>query len=215
MIKNEFKIKQINGIKIMSIEKHIRNMLRVKSSRLSPKAGRLLIAEPFMYDMYFRRTVVLLIDYNEEGAFGVVLNKPTFIKIKDVVDSFPDVDYPLYSGGPVDINNVYFLHRLSNIISEVIPVKEDVSWGGNREEVVQILESNYFDDSKLRVFMGYSSWEAGQLETELKQKSWVVADFNPEIVFNTEPTKLWQTIVDSMGEEYALWKNLPVNPGLN
>lgn len=82
----------------MSIEKHIQNMLRVKPSKLSPMAGRLLIAEPFMFDMYFRRTVVLLIDHSEEGSFGVVLNKPTFIKIKDVVDSFPDVDYPLYSG---------------------------------------------------------------------------------------------------------------------
>ncbi|MDD4575718.1 MAG: YqgE/AlgH family protein [Bacteroidales bacterium] len=199
----------------MSIEKHIRNMLRVKPSKLSPMAGRLLIAEPFMFDMYFRRTVVLLIDSSKEGSFGVVLNKPTFIKIKDVVDSFPDVDYPLYSGGPVDINNVYFLHRLSKIISDGSPVKDDVTWGGNKQEIIQILESNFFDDSQLRVFMGYSSWEPGQLETELKQKAWVVADFNPEIVFNTEPTKLWNTIVESMGTEYALWKNLPINPGLN
>lgn len=199
----------------MSIEKHIRNMLRVKPSKLSPMAGRLLIAEPFMFDMYFRRTVVLLIDSSKEGSFGVVLNKPTFIKIKDVVDSFPDVDYPLYSGGPVDINNVYFLHRLSKIISDGSPVKDDVTWGGNKQEIIQILESNFFDDSQLRVFMGYSSWEPGQLETELKQKAWVVADFNPEIVFNTEPAKLWNTIVESMGTEYALWKNLPINPGLN
>lgn len=199
----------------MSIEKHIQNMLRVKPSKLSPMAGRLLIAEPFMFDMYFRRTVVLLIDHSEEGSFGVVLNKPTFIKIKDVVDSFPDVDYPLYSGGPVDINNVYFLHRLSKIISDGSPVKDDVSWGGDKKEIIQILESNFFDDSQLRVFMGYSSWEPGQLDTELKQKAWVVADFNPEIVFNTEPTKLWSTIVESMGTEYALWKNLPVNPALN
>ncbi len=199
----------------MSIEKHIRNMLQVKTSKLTPKAGRLLIAEPFMYDMYFRRTVVLLIDHSDEGSFGVVLNKPTFIKIKDVVDSFPDVDYPLYSGGPVDINNVYFLHRLSNIISDGTPVNADVTWGGNKEEIIQILESNFFDDSQLRVFMGYSSWEANQLKNELKQKSWIVADFNPEIVFKTEPSKLWQTIVDSMGEEYSFWKNLPVNPGLN
>lgn len=199
----------------MDIEKHIQNMLRVKPSRLTPMAGRLLIAEPFMFDMYFRRTVVLLIDHSEEGSFGVVLNKPTFIKIKDVVDSFPDVDYPLYSGGPVDINNVYFLHRLSKIISDGSPVKDDVSWGGDKKEIIQILESNFFDDSQLRVFMGYSSWEPGQLDTELKQKAWVVADFNPEIVFNTEPTKLWHTIVESMGKEYAFWKNLPVNPGLN
>ncbi|MDY0217343.1 MAG: YqgE/AlgH family protein [Bacteroidales bacterium] len=199
----------------MSIEKHIQNMLRVKPSKLSPMAGRLLIAEPFMFDMYFRRTVVLLIDHSEEGSFGVVLNKPTFIKIKDVVDSFPDVDYPLYSGGPVDINNVYFLHRLSKIISDGSPVKDDVSWGGNKKEIIQILESNFFDDSQLRVFMGYSSWEPGQLDTELKQKAWVVADFNPEIMFKTEPTKLWHTIVESMGKEYAFWKNLPVNPALN
>ncbi len=190
-------------------------MLRVRASKILPAAGKLLIAEPFMHDLYFRRSVVLLIDYSDEGAFGVVLNKPTFIKIKEVVNDFPDVDYPLYSGGPVDINNVYFLHRLSNFISDSISVDKDIFWGGNRDEIVKMLKINFFDEKRLRVFMGYSSWEMGQLEAELKQNSWIVADYETDMLFNTNADQLWEKVVESMGEEFKMWKNLPVNPSLN
>lgn len=199
----------------MSLEKHIQNMLSAKSSKILPSAGKLLVAEPFMHDLYFRRTVILLIDYSEEGAFGVVLSKPTFIKIKEVVNDFPDIDYPLYSGGPVSINNIYFLHRLNDFISESISVDKDIYWGGNHDEVVEILKTNYFDEKHLRVFMGYSSWEPGQLELELKQNSWIVTDFDSDLLFNSKADKLWETIVESMGEEFKMWKNLPVNPSLN
>lgn len=199
----------------MNIEKHIQNMLQVKRSKITPSSGKILIAEPFMHDMYFRRTVILLIDHSDEGSFGVVLNKPTFIKIKEVVDDFADVDYPLFSGGPVSIDNLFFLHRLSDIIPDSIPVDKDIFWGGNRSDVGKVLETNYFDETQLRVFMGYSSWEAGQLEEELKQNSWVVADFNSDVLFNSDPAKLWYEVVDRLGNDYKIWKNLPVNPSLN
>lgn len=199
----------------MNIEKHIQNMLKVRKSRISPKVGKLLIAEPFMRDLYFRRSVILLIDYSEEGAFGVVLNKPTFIKISEVVQEYNDINYPLFSGGPVSINNVYFLHRLNEYISDSIFVENDIFWGGNKEEILQLLKNNFFDESKLRIFMGYSSWEAGQLDLELNQNSWIVTDFDSEKLFNTPADKLWETVVDSLGEDFKLWKNLPVNPLLN
>ncbi len=190
-------------------------MLRVRKSKMLPSVGKLLVAEPFMRDLYFRRSVILLIDYSEEGAFGVVLNKPTFIKISEVVQDYDDINYPLFSGGPVGINNIYFLHRLSEFISNSLFINQDVCWGGDKDDIIELLKNNFFDETKLRVFMGYSSWEAGQLETELKQNSWIVTDFNIEKMFNTPSEKIWETVVESMGEEFKLWKNLPVNPLLN
>lgn len=199
----------------MSVEKHIRDIIGVKKSKMKPSAGKLLVSEPFMPNMYFKRTVILLIEHNEEGSIGVVLNKPTFLKIKDVVNSFPDVNHTVHSGGPVNINNIYFLHRLSDIISEGDKLVDDVYWGGNKEEIIDILQANYFEDDKMRIFMGYSGWTPGQLDFEIENYSWIVTDLNTDLIFNTPAKELWSAVVEDMGHEYSYWKNLPINPQMN
>ena len=80
------------------------------------KKGRVLISEPFLSDHYFRRSVVYLTEHNQEGSFGFVLNKPLEISIKEIVDDFPESDFPISVGGPVANNTVHFMHTLGEMV---------------------------------------------------------------------------------------------------
>lgn len=177
--------------------------------------GSILVSEPLLQDYFFRRAVVIILDYNEKGALGVVLNKPIYIDINEVLSDFSAKPFPLYSGGPVAIERLFFLHQLGDVISESEKIIEGVFWSGNENDLASYFKNPTFDESKIRAFLGYSGWEPGQLEKEIESGSWAVTDLNHELIFNDDSTLLWNEVVKTLAEDFHIWLNFPNDPLLN
>ncbi|MCI0750725.1 MAG: YqgE/AlgH family protein [Flammeovirgaceae bacterium] len=184
-------------------------------NKLKPERGRLLISEPFLPDPNFERTVVLLCEHNEDGSFGFILNKPSFVKVSEVVEDLKDFEHEAFVGGPVQQDTLHFLHR-STSIDEGNKIYNEITWGGNFEKVILLAETKQLKPSEIRFFLGYSGWSAGQLEEELKQDSWIVCDYiSEELLFETEAGQMWKKALDGMGGRFSIYANYPQDPRLN
>lgn len=183
---------------------------------LKPDKGLLLVAEPSIIgDVSFNRSVVLLAEYNENGSVGFILNKPLPYKLKDFV---PEVasSLPVYNGGPVEQDNLYFIHRIPEIIPDSIEISNGIYWGGDFSAILGLLQEDKLDEKQIRFFLGYSGWESDQLEQELQVNSWVVAPnkYKDEIIGVTYDD-LWKEKMIEFGGNYVLWSNAPENPTYN
>ncbi len=193
----------------------IDRLIQIKSNNLKPAKGRLLLSEPFMGDYYFGRAVILLAEHNAEGSFGLVLNKPVSKMLSEVAKDFPGMNVPLYIGGPVEPNRLFFIHMLGNEISDSIEVIKGLFWGGNMEDVRELAHLQKLTPENSRFFLGYAGWGANQMEDELKRNSWAVTRASAEIIFKTKSELLWKKLIRKLGSEYRLWDKFPVNPNLN
>jgi len=181
-----------------------------------PRVRSLLVSEPFMLDPNFIRSVVILCEHDENGTVGLVLNQPSNLQVKDVVENMPDVDFPLYIGGPVGIESIQFIHKCGDRLSGGVALGDGISWGGNFEALILLLENKEIDKDEIKFFMGYSGWTEGQLESELKDNTWMVSnDFNPDIVFVHDEENLWKEAVVNLGPKYAHVAQFPQNPMWN
>jgi putative transcriptional regulator len=184
-------------------------------NKLKPEKGRLLISEPFLPDPNFERTVVLLCEHNAEGSFGFVLNKPSAIKVNEVMEDFSNFDTVVFVGGPVQQDTLHFIHRNVNI-ENAIDIAENIYWGGDFESLVTVYDTKQITNNDIRFFLGYSGWGPGQLEAELEQESWIVCDFvSNQLLFDTEPDKMWRKALDNMGGRFSVYSNYPVDPRMN
>lgn len=185
-------------------------------SSITPAAGRLLISEPFMMDPNFKRSVIFLTEYSDEGALGYVLNHVSEYMLGDIL---PDVAYsemPVYVGGPVANNTLHFIHRCPDKIEGGLEIWDGIYWGGNYEQVKELLANYQLEANEIRFFAGYSGWTNGQLDAEILENTWIVANkFNPETLFTHDEQNLWREIVISLGQRYAHIANFPENPALN
>lgn len=182
---------------------------------IEPAAGILLIADPFLKDPNFLRTVVLLCEHREQESFGFVLNK----QIEQTLDQLiPDLEghcLPVYYGGPVQMNTIHFLHQYPDLIPESVKVSNDIYWGGNFETVTALIKNNSIDHHKIKFFIGYSGWGHEQLAGELKEKSWLTVSANHRLVFNTGHNEIWKGSLQELGGEYEMMINFPIDPQLN
>lgn len=177
--------------------------------------GTLLVAEPFLWDPNFKRTVTLICDNDtENGTFGFVLNRPMDMKLHEAVQGFKKFNAPLYYGGPVELDTLHFIHKL-NDLDGAIEIGENIFWGGNFETLKVIVNSGSVNPSDFRFFIGYSGWEPGQLNDEMKEHSWILHHVKPIHLFNTKATELWKTVLQEMGGEYSQITNYPEDPSYN
>ncbi len=184
-------------------------------NKLAPEKGRLLISEPFLPDPNFERTVVLLCEHNEEGSFGFVLNKPSTLMAGEVMDDLQNFKHHVFIGGPVQQDTLHFIHRHPEIEHGSL-VREGIFWGGTFEQVLTLADTHQLDPSEIKLFLGYSGWDAGQLEDELEQDSWIVCDYvTEELLFETEPSLMWKRALDNMGGRFSVYSNYPLDPRLN
>ena len=193
----------------------IDRLVQIRPNNLKPAKGRLLLSEPFMGDYYFGRSVVLLAEHNAQGSFGLVLNKPVNKTIREVTEEFPELDAPLYVGGPVEPNRLFFIHTLGEEISDSVEVFKGLYWGGNMEEVMELSQIKKLTPENSRFFLGYAGWGAHQMEEELKRNSWAITTATSELIFKTNPQLLWKKLTRKLGSDYRLWAKFPVNPNLN
>lgn len=181
---------------------------------LKPEAGRLLLAEPFMLDPNFRRSVVYLTECNELGAVGFVLNQPSILSLKDIIEDV-EVDFPVYVGGPVENNTLHFLHSTGERVDDSKEVSDGIYWGGNFETIKVLLEKNYLSEEDIRFFIGYSGWSPGQLDDEMEENAWLVAESHQEFIFHRDDDALWAGVVRSMGKKYEHIVHFPQDPNMN
>jgi putative transcriptional regulator len=182
---------------------------------LAPERGRLLLSEPFMDDPYFKRTVILLCEHNEEGSFGFVLNNYLEVSIHNLVPEFPNVASKVALGGPVKNSNLFYLHTLGEQITNSLKVTDHIYMGGDFEQLQKLASQGIIGNDDLRFFVGYSGWSAGQLQQELEQKSWFVTEADEPLLMDTHHDDLWSAMVLRLGKEYAHLAHTPHDPSLN
>src|SRR5690554_201161 len=121
---------------------------------LKPSKGHLLIAEPSIIgDVSFNRAVVLLAEYNESGSIGFILNKPLRYTLKDFVPEITS-DLPIYNGGPVEQDNLYFIHCVPELIPESIEISTGIYWGGDFDTILNLLKNDKLTPNQIRFFLG-------------------------------------------------------------
>jgi putative transcriptional regulator len=174
-----------------------------------PTKGSVLIGEPFMADLNFRKSLVLICEHEEEGSIGFVLNKPMNLMCSELVPEILDHDFPLFYGGPIEENSLHFIHRLGNLIQESIEISNGIFWGGSIEQVNLLFEKGLAKESDFKFFIGYSGWGPDQLETEIEQKAWWTIPANQTIVFDSESDEMWEKQVKELGEDFAYLANSP------
>ncbi len=180
-----------------------------------PIKGSFLVAEPMLGDPNFDRSVILLTEHNENGSVGFVLNRPLDLNLEDIVIDFPFLDTQVYHGGPVQQDNLYFIHNKGNLIPGSEHIRDELYWGGDLKPLKEMIECGLMSEENIRFFLGYSGWSSGQLKDELKEKSWLAVDDAQVNLFEDQAVETWQKVLMGIGGEYPLWANSPVDPNLN
>jgi putative transcriptional regulator len=181
----------------------------------NPAGGRILISQPSLGDRFFNHSVIMLAEHGPEGSFGFIVNKPAKIRLSKVTDEFGSFDTDLYLGGPVNVNNLFFVHSKGDIISDSLKIIDGVYWGGDIDEIRRLILSGNITNNDIRFYAGYSGWEPKQLDREMKENSWIVLDGAKSYVFGQRPAYLWKKIVLTLGDDYAPWINYPFDPNMN
>lgn len=184
-------------------------------SKLKVSKGKILVAEPsVLTDSSFNRSIVLLTEHNENGSVGFIFNKPTEYTIGDIL---PEVDSTLrvYFGGPVSEGNLYYVHRIPELIPDSIEVGDGFYWGGDFEAVMELLKEDIISKNDIRFFLGYSGWSSQQLEEELTTYSWVVIENKFQDLFEINHNSFWKDEITKFGGVYRIWANAPANPSYN
>jgi putative transcriptional regulator len=177
--------------------------------------GQLLLDSGQLSGSFFQRTVVLICQHDSEGAFGLVLNRSSGNKLGEmVVADVPEQlkEQPLYVGGPVQLSALSFLH--SDAFLPEANVMPNLDLGHSLDTLVDLGES-FSATQKIKMFAGYAGWSPGQLEDEMKRQAWITHPATLDLVFDTDPEKLWQMILRQKGWKYRLLAGTPEDVSLN
>ncbi len=180
------------------------------------KKGKILIAEPSIIgDISFNRSIILLADHNNEGSIGFILNKPLDYCLGDLIPEI-ESNFPIYNGGPVQQDNLYFIHKVAELIPESIEISEGLFWSGNFEQVSKLVAEEKINENDIRFFLGYSGWEANQLNSELKGNTWILSEnTHRNNIIKVVDTAFWKNKMLALGGEYSIWSNAPEHPSHN
>ncbi len=190
------------------------NIFTIKQ-KVEPKAGKLLVAEPLLLDGIFGRSVVLLVEHNDEGSIGYVLNKNSGFTIQQLLPAFKGFLIPVFLGGPVATNTLHFVYRSNEAVINSQKVDEGLFWGGDINVLANAMKKGLIKESDIRFFIGYSGWGKKQLEQELQKHFWVVSHLDMDYLFSEDPEMLWKRSVILLDKKYHFWLNVPKNPSLN
>lgn len=178
-------------------------------------SGEILIADPFLKDPNFMRTVVFICEHQLTGSFGFVLNKRYEQNLGDLVTGLEGNTFPVYYGGPVQVDTVHFLHQRPELISGGLEVIDGIYWGGDFADVAELLKTDRLRETDIRFFIGYSGWSEGQLEEEMKTKSWITSNGTRKLIFPKDVGNTWKDALRQLGGEYEQMVNYPIDPQLN
>jgi putative transcriptional regulator len=163
---------------------------------MSPQPGMFLYASPELPDAHFAHSVIVLVTYSDEGAMGLIINKPTEIPATDAVPDLKDEHGklpPLYYGGPVDTAHIFFVLKDAIPPKGSLRVTDHVYMAWSREILDAALKRDP-SGKNLRIYSGYAGWGPGQLDGEIRRGDWVVSDADPDSIFSEDPRKVWPKI---------------------
>lgn len=182
----------------------------------TPDQGSLLLSEPFMMDPTFERSVVMLCEHSEDATIGLMLNQRSHLLLSDILPDIRHENFPIYVGGPVEKNALFFLHRAYDKLLSGEQIYEDVYWGGDFDKLIALIDDKQIEPLEAKFFLGYSGWAPRQLENEIKQNSWAVhKTFDPALTFLLDGEDLWKQAIISLGPKYAHVAGFPRSPDLN
>jgi putative transcriptional regulator len=173
--------------------------------------GSLVVAGPQLLDPNFRRTVVLIADHGEEGAMGVILNRPSGMTVADAAPDLEPLvgpDMPIYAGGPVQPTSGVVLAEITEAEE---PIFGDIVLVPGLNELADVIDGA----GRVRVFAGYAGWGPGQLDDEVARDDWILDPARPDDVFTEDPEALWGTVLERKGGQFALVARMPEDPSLN
>ena len=171
------------------------DFFKIKHNDTKPEKGFVLVSEPFLQDIYFKRSVVLITEHNEEGTMGFVLNNPIKSGISEILSDFPEINSLVGIGGPVHTDIIHYLHTAGDLVPGSVHVMEDLYTGGDFEVLRSLVSENLIKHQEIRFFIGLSSWYAGQLERELSEDAWMVTSLDRDSIMNIGDGKLWEQVL--------------------
>lgn len=181
--------------------------------------GSVLAASPDLKDPNFMHTVVLMCQHTVDGALGLVINRPSGLTVDQLLPEHPLLARQkrgVFTGGPVGLNTLQFLHVLPQRIPGGIELGRGLWLGGELEALAAYLAEFAAEaDRHVRLVVGYSGWSSGQLESELASGSWVPAPIEPAWVFEADPSTMWRRVLRSLGNETAGLEDLPPDVSWN
>ncbi len=183
---------------------------------ITPKTGILLIADPFLKDPSFARSVVLICRHNkEDGTVGFAISKELETTLSDLFVDLEDYKLPIFLGGPVQNDTLHYIHQYPEYFDDAVEVMDGVYWGGDFEKFKTLLKDGTLNPDKVKFFLGYSGWDSGQLDEDLEEKSWILSEGNADLVFNTNANEVWNASLIKLGGKYKMMVHFPTDPQLN
>ena len=184
------------------------------NSGINLKKGYLLVAQPFLIDSYFNRSVILICDNNKNGTIGLQINKPQKSNSMSII-SKPLIDQKVFLGGPVD-KNIFFLHKKNVFTNDSVKINNDLFFSKNINYIESLILNKKIQQNHIKLFIGYSGWNSGQLEEELKENSWIVVPkFDINIIFSKDYNNIWKEVLNNSSKIHKMFSNYPINPRLN
>lgn len=177
--------------------------------------GKYLIANPFLADVYFKRSVIFVTEHNDQGSLGFIMNKPSGLFVRDMFPHIKNGNFPVYEGGPVSKNNLYYIHTLGQKLSDSIAIEKGLYWGGNFFELAHMIEHGKIKSYEIRFFVGYAGWTEGQLQEEIQANSWFVSPANKDLLLSMDHKELWGEELKKIKSGYKAFSDFSFDPSLN
>ncbi len=175
-------------------------------------AGEIIISQGFWGNDDLSRSVVLILQHNERGSVGVLLNRQSNLMLNDVIPGI-NTEADLYYGGQSGINKIGFLHNIKEL-SRSIPIANNIYWGGNIYQLKAMFEHGETDPSQVHFYAGLMEWPHGMLEKEIEEKKWWIDTLTDEELLNTDSNYLWSLKLIASGNTYGMLYSVP-DPNLN
>lgn len=179
------------------------------------KAGDILIAKPFLQDGHFKRSVIYVCEYNTEGSLGFVINKSQGVLLRDIFPHLKNGNFPLFEGGPVSPNQLFYTHTLGPKLTDSQHVIGNVYWGGNFFELSEMIEKGEVSPNQIRFYVGYSGWNPDQLSDEIEREMWFTKSSDYPALMNSQPEELWGEELVKINPGYKAFTDFSFDPSLN
>ena len=177
--------------------------------------GKFLISEPFLPGPFFDRSIVYIVEHGKEGTIGYIINKPTTLYPDEIIKGLYNFSGELFIGGPKGATTINFVHNLGSLVPQSRAISSKISWSGDFNVIMELINLGMANAESVKFFLGYSVWEKGQLEDEIRERSWIVADLPEEALWNNTPLLSWNESMKGLGGIYKTWAKFPRNPSWN
>ncbi len=179
----------------------------------SIKKGVILVAKPTLSNDIFQRSVILITEHLESGSIGFILNHSSHIPISIFVSEMESASI-VFEGGPVDKENIYYIHKRPDLIRNSEKITKNLYWSGVYEDVRDAVNQNLISQDEIKFFIGYFGWAPKQIKDELNNNSWAVTDLDFDI-FERWDADLWKKLMKQLGGENLIWLSTPADPSMN